>query len=629
MDLSKPPQSQEYDTFGFMTPSGDSVKSNDSTEKVQPIIVDGKGDLAPEDKTENKDNSPKVSQSEVVDNDVEVVDPDLTVAEELSEAQKYTPNKEDASKLKDFVLGGRDSDTSRDVTSDNECEVMEIDDEKLSETKITEKTDDKEEQKKPEEKEEKKVSLFSTNSSEEASSMETKPESDDGLYTRIKGRRTKRPLVASSPVRSSPRSKKGSTTDIRNWIIEKSPRKSLSDPNPVSSSRNSKQSTSAASGSEVLVEDSQQYSPGKCIAKNTSMLSETVVEESQQCSPSKTQCSSSSEETSVRLDFSGAFDSTVVAANSKTLLSESVADSSESQLPQEAERPELSTPTKRPPVKDAGSPASPVVKLYKLSQEDIIRLSPSKQASNDAFTAPFSSSPRSVGRGVKRRASLLRASKAASQEKKADSQEKKSEDDGKKINVDDIIPSSQDAFAFAVQNSLKVEETQFTPKALEFNKEKGKEETLSADVPENLKNTDETSCRGTSDTETTVIEKGEVSKDHSDQGESLAKASNDTKDVNSENHDSPLKSGTDLLVMSDTYSESGNDANVSNTGGSICPPNSDILPADIDVSQDSENDSQATIVSSRVKRRKSKRMLDELKGPSEVDLSLHGVYILR
>ena len=417
MDLSKPPQSQEYDTFGFMTPSGDSAKSSDSTEKVQPIKVDGKGDHASEDKTENKDNSPKESQPEVVDNDVEMVDPDLTVAEELSEAQKYTPNKEDASKLKDFVLGGRDSDTSRDVTSDNECEVMEIDDEKLSETKITEKTDEKEEEKKPEEKEEKKVSLFSTNSSEEASSMETKPESDNGLYTRIKGMRTKRPLVASSPVRSSPRSKKGSTTDIRNWIIEKSPKKSLSDPNPVSSSRSSKQSTSAASASEILVEDSQQYSPGKCIAKNTSLLSETVVEESQQCSPSKTQCSSSSEETSVRLDFSGAFDSTV-AANSKTLLSESVADSSESQLPQEAERPELSTPTKRPPVKDAGSPASPVVKLYKLSQEDIIRLSPSKQATNDAFTAPFSSSPRSVGRGVKRRASLLRASKAASQEKK-------------------------------------------------------------------------------------------------------------------------------------------------------------------------------------------------------------------
>ena len=613
MDTSDQPQAQEYDTFGFMTPSGDSVNSNESAEKVQHTNVDEKGDHALEDeKTDNKDDGTKESQPEVVDNDVEMTDPDITVAEELSEAQKHTPNKEDASNLKEFVLGGHDSDASRDVTSDNECEIMEIDDEKMSETNRIEKT---------EETKEKQVSLFSTNSSEEASSMETKPENDDDSYTRIKGRRTKRPLVSASPVRSSPRTKKGTTTDIRNWIFEKSPRKSLGDPTPISSSRNSKQPSSAASASEVLVEDSQQYSPSKCIAKDASPLSETVVEESQQCSPSMTICSSASQESSVRLDFSGAFDSTVVAANSKTLFSESLADSSQSQLPQEAERPELSTPTKRPPVKDAGSPVSPVVKLYKLSQEDIIRLSPSKQATNDAFTAPFPSSPKSVGRGVKRRASLLRASKAASQEKKPASQEKKSEDDGKgkKIHMDDIIPSSQDAFAFAVQNSLRVEETQFTPKVLGFNKEKDKDETLSADIPENSKSTDETSFRGTSDTETTVIETGKVSKDQSDQEKSLANTSNDNKDENSENHGSPLKSGTELLEMPDTYSESGNDTNVSNTGDARCLPNSDIQPADVDVSHDSDNDSQATIVSSRVKRRKSKRMLDELKGPSQVD----------
>ena len=602
MDTSEQPLAQEYDTFGFMTPSGDSAKLSDSTEKEQTTEVNEKVDNAPEDKTKNndklKDNDPNESQSEVVDDDVEMVDPDLTVAEELSEAQKYTPNKEDASRLKDFVIGERDTDTSRDVTSDNEYEVMEIDDEKLSETKITEKT---------EEKEEKKVSLLPTNSSGEASSIETKCESDDDLYTRIIGRRAKKPLVASSPLRSSPRTKKGNTTDIRNWIIGKSPRKSLSDPNP--------------SMSKILVEDSQQYSPSKCIAKNTSPLSETVVEESQQCTPSKTECSSTSEETSVRLDFSGAFDSTVVAANSKTLFSESMVDSPQSQLPQEAERPELSTPTKWPPAKDAGSPVSPVVKLYKLSQEDIIRLSPSKQATNDAFTAPFSSSPRSVGRGIKRRASLLRASKAASQEKKTVSQEKKPEDNenGKKLNIDEIIPSSQDAFTFAVQNSMSVEEAQFTPKMLGLTKEKGKDETLSTDTPELSKSTDETSFRDTSDTETTVIEKTEVSKDQSDQGKRLAKALSVNKNENSENHDSLFKSGTELLVMSDTFSESGNDANVSNTGGSRCVPNSDILPADIDVSQDSENDFQSTIVSSRVKRRKSKRMLDELKGPSQVD----------
>ena len=577
--MSDEPQAQEYNSFGFMTPSGDSAKSNESADDKN------KADDAVGSETEK-------SQPEPVDDDVEMTDPDLTVAEELSEAQKRSPRKEDASKLKQFVLGGEDS---RDVTSDDDdCLIMDVD-------------QDNETQKK----EVPKVKLFSNGSSTEVSSMETGCDADS--YTRIKGRRTRRSQVSASPIRSSPRTKKGESNDIRRWISDKSPRRSISDPNPQNSPGSSEDCIVPASApSQVLVEDSQQYSPNRLKTKTSALLSETVVEESQPCSSPNTKQSKTPEEGSVRLDFSGVFDSTVVASGSKNLFSESVTDLTQSQLPEEAERPELQTPTKRPPVNDGGSPTSPVVKLYKLSQEDIIRLSPSKQATNDGFTAPLSGSPRSVGRGVKRRASLLRLTKTASQEKKPEDEVK-----GKKINMDDIIPSSQDAFALAVQNSQKVEETQNTPKAAIVSKEMLTQDSNFAHKPENSKTSDDTSFEGTSDNETTVIEKDREVKD-SDQVENATETNEATNKNSEENHRS-TKSISDKMAMSDTYSESGNDSRVADTEGSGCLRNPDIVTADIDVSQECENDSQATIVSNnKVKRRKSKRTLDELKRPIEV-----------
>ena len=111
METSEQPQAQEYDVFGFMTPSGDSVKSGENSDKSEPGKVNGKGDHKAE--TEVKQSKCNGDQGEV--EDIEMVDPDLTVAEELSQAQKQSPKKEDASNLKNFVLSGHDSDASRDV----------------------------------------------------------------------------------------------------------------------------------------------------------------------------------------------------------------------------------------------------------------------------------------------------------------------------------------------------------------------------------------------------------------------------------------------------------------------------------------------------------------------------------
>ena len=318
--------------------------------------------------------------------------------------------------------------------------------------------------------------------------------------------------------------------------VRRSLRRTVPDSYPQDFSEDSDGSVAPASApSQVLVEDSQQFSPGKFKTKT-----DAFVEESQQYSPSKVKSSKSVKETPVKLDFAGAFDSATMGG-SKNLFSQDVSsicetDLSQTQLPQHAERPELSTPTKRPPVKDVASPTSPVVKLYKLSQEDIIRLSPSKQATNDGVSGSgIGSPPRSVGRGVKRRASLLKVSRAASQEKKSEDGKV-----GKQVNMDDIIPSSQDALAFAIDNSHCVAETQFTPKLLGLDKDQGENTSLSFGQSEKSKTDVESTLKDTSDMEITVIEKENVANKEGEVESSL-------KEVDS-NHDNDkslfkLKSG--------------------------------------------------------------------------------------
>ena len=602
METSDQPQGQEYDVFGFMTPSGDSVKSSESADKIKPNKVNGTGDHKPDGKIDDKGKDSQWNEEHDNTDDVEMLDPDLTVAEELSQVQKQSPKKEDASKLKNFVMSGLDSDASRDVTSDNDndqSEVIEVDSQSQEGTSSCAEVKKKVDGAKGMEK-----AMLSADSSEDVSSMETKLVSDADSPNKPKRRRTKRSLVAASPVRSSPRSK---GTQKGNSL-----RRTVSDHAPRDLSEASECSDPAASvPSQILVEDSQQFSPSKFKAKTGLLSAESFVEESQQFSPSKTKGSRAVEETPQKLDFAGAFESSSMGGGSKNLFSQDLSsicetDFSQSQLPQTAEPPELSTPTKRPPVKGVGSPTSPVVKLYKLGQEDIIRLSPSKQATND-----IGSPPRSVGRGVKLRASLLKASRAASQEKKS-----QDSTGGKQVNIDDIIPSSQDALTFAIENSHCIGETQFTPKMLGL--DNGKDGSLSVEQSEKSKVDNESTLKDTSDMEITVIEKDKVSDKETDQMESTPKTVGSKQNGDDDTGSSNLKSGSDLLMMSNSFSESGNDSKVSSASRSGFLHSPDIVPADLDVSHESDNDSQATIVSSRVKRRKSKKVLDELKGHSEV-----------
>ncbi len=570
-DLITQPQGQEVDVFGFMTPSGDSVKTKpQSTAESESEKVNEEGDHKAQAVPTDRKDAKKVDsdiEMETEKEDISFSEPDVT--EVISQTEDLSPEKGNASDLKSFVLSEQDSDGLSDDEGDRD------------EKKKDGETPEEEKKRKGGEKKNKTV--------------------DEKLWDSdvVKGRRTRRAVTPSPPPEKSSRRNKTSikNQDNQEKRAEKTGKRSKETRVPIrrSASVDSEEpSAKPQSQTAILAEDSQQYSPGKL---KSSLATGAIVEESQPCSPSLR--SSSVDETPVKLDFQGAFafESTTADSSKSAFTQDGIStvpdtEMSQPELPNQA--PDMSTPQKRPPQRSPVSPMSPIVKLKKLSEEDITRLSPTKQAPIDSFTVPEPVQQKSVGRGAKRRISLLKSTKAAAEEAKSSP---RGQTTVSPLNMDDVIHSSQDGPSFAVNPSLAVAETQFTPQMFQSKAKAPSPAEESVNI-----NNDSCVAKDVSDTEITVIKKvkpGRVSpRTGSNRKETHSDSDIATKDISEQSEIDSSKLSTP------------------NSSGYLGNP--DILPADIEASQGSQNDSEATITGGRVKRRKSKKMLDELKGPSQV-----------
>ncbi len=564
-----PPQAQRTDAFSFMTSSGDSAPTNQSR---RTDAVNQSGDHKPEVKkagdfrwSSDLENSEGLELTEAPDVTEE---PDLNASDELRDARSRSANKQDASQLKNFVLSGIDSDASRDALSDTEETSPPAAGEKPMLTRGKRATA--------------AAALLAPDSVEDSEKI---PDSEPS-----KGRRKRLSGVGQSPRRSSPR-KTNTPKKDEVGVIEETLRMSAARGRHESEDETPPPGSCVPS-SQVLAEDSEQFSPGKFKAVADSGA---CVEESQLFSLASTQ---SQDKADLKLDFKGAFSSASLPdTSSKTLFSEeltSVPDTEGSELSSKAEVTKFSTPTKKASAGQSVSPVSPVVKVYKLTEEDITRLSPGKQ--------PGGGGPRAVGRGVKRRVSLLRAGKA-----KGDAPQVPGTGLGAPpLNLDDVIPSSQDSFSFAMKNSMVVTETQLTPKH-----DDAKDKEKSGTTP--AKSDTE------SDMETTVIEntrKLSSKQTAADSDRTKTTGSEGQGQTGSEHEERP--EAMDVEEDSEQKDATASDSTrPSSSGDSGCLDNPDIEPVDIEVTAESA-DSQATITGGRVQRRKSRKTRDELKGPSQV-----------
>ncbi len=444
-------------------------------------------------------------------------------------------------------------------------------------------------------------------------------ESDSDSVQGGKGRRsTRNTLTRAETVGASPKRgsvKKVSTDSPRSKGKKGKEPESASAPiKPVKNlldevDENANKSASAPAEIEVIPE-TEVISP-KENSEKTGLPDSSFVEDTQQYSPmrkTRKASAASVSETPEKTDFSGVF--SAINEASKNLFSEGNSESVHTIAETDASQgDENVSPALTPKKQDllVAAASSPVVKpvavkLLRLSEEEIAKLSPSK--SKDSVTSSPRSALRQSPRSVKRRASVLAFSKAGR------SHENKDDDDLngiKPINMDDIIPSSQDAFGLAMQksqNSQSDSVTEFTPGIL---KSKSSQKSSSSDRTGSM-----TGSMSEESSEPTVIEiikesdmlndKEKVSQDEQNEDSSLNK----------------LKSGSDLLMMSDTNEDTAKSTADSSKNGlsdpvvsSGCLNNPDIVPMDVDPSQESLDDSQATIISRRVQRRKSKKALDE------------------